>query len=72
MLAGRRILLGVTGGSPLTRPPIWRRLLVQAGATVRTVLTESALRFLGPHTMAGITGTPPATGFWMSPPPPRT
>jgi phosphopantothenoylcysteine decarboxylase/phosphopantothenate--cysteine ligase len=67
VLAGRRILLGVTGGVAAYKSAHLARLLVQAGAEVRSVMTESALRFLGPHTLSAITGTPPATGFWDEP-----
>jgi phosphopantothenoylcysteine decarboxylase/phosphopantothenate--cysteine ligase len=67
MLTGRRILLGVTGGVAAYKSAHLARLLVKAGAEVRTVLTESALRFLGPATMAAITGSRPAVGFWDEP-----
>lgn len=67
MLAGRRILLGVSGGVASYKCAYLARLLVRAGAEVRTVMTESALRFLGPHTLSAITGTRPAVGFWDEP-----
>jgi phosphopantothenoylcysteine decarboxylase/phosphopantothenate--cysteine ligase len=67
MLAGRRILLGVTGGVAAYKSAYLARLLVKAGAQVRTVLTESALHFLGPATLSAITGTRPAVGFWDEP-----
>jgi phosphopantothenoylcysteine decarboxylase/phosphopantothenate--cysteine ligase len=61
MLAGRRIVLGVTGGVAAFKAAYLARRLVEAGATVRVVMTRSALEFLGPQTMAAITGTPPFT-----------
>ena len=61
MLAGRRIVLGVTGGVAAFKAAYLARRLVEAGATVRVVMTQSALEFLGPSTMAAITGTPPFT-----------
>jgi phosphopantothenoylcysteine decarboxylase/phosphopantothenate--cysteine ligase len=64
MLAGRRIVLGVTGGIAAYKSAHLARLLVRSGAEVRTVMTESALRFLGPATLAAVTGHRPATGFW--------
>ncbi|MFH1329265.1 MAG: bifunctional phosphopantothenoylcysteine decarboxylase/phosphopantothenate--cysteine ligase CoaBC [Actinomycetota bacterium] len=67
MLAGRRVVLGVTGGVAAYKIAHLARLLVQAGAQVRTIMTESALRFVGPHTLSAITGAPPATGFWDEP-----
>jgi len=67
MLAGRRILLGVTGGVAAYKSAYLARLLVTGGAEVRTVMTESALRFLGPATLSAITGSRPAVGFWDEP-----
>lgn len=67
MLAGRRILLGVTGGVAAYKSAYLARLLVTGGAEVRTVMTESALRFLGPATLSAITGSGPAVGFWDEP-----
>ena len=64
MLAGRRIVLGITGGIAAYKSAHLARLLVQAGAQVRTVMTGSAQRFLGPATLSAITGTPPAVDFW--------
>ncbi|MBI5158134.1 MAG: bifunctional phosphopantothenoylcysteine decarboxylase/phosphopantothenate--cysteine ligase CoaBC [Acidimicrobiia bacterium] len=61
MLAGRRIVLGVTGGVAAFKAAYLARRLVEAGAVLRVVMTRSALEFLGPQTMAAITGTPPLT-----------
>lgn len=61
MLAGRRILLGVTGGVAAFKAAYLARRLVESGAEVRVVMTRSSLEFLGPQTMAAITGTPPFT-----------
>ena len=60
MLAGRRIVLGVTGGVAAYKSAYLARRLVEAGALVRTIMTRSATEFLGPQTLAAITGTPPA------------
>ncbi|HVZ63441.1 MAG TPA: bifunctional phosphopantothenoylcysteine decarboxylase/phosphopantothenate--cysteine ligase CoaBC [Lacunisphaera sp.] len=38
--------------------------LVQRGHRVRTVATPSALRFIGPATLEGLTGTPPLTDLF--------
>ena len=67
MLAGRRVVLGITGGVAAYKMAHLARLLVQAGAQVRTIMTESARRFVGPTTFSAITGAPPATGFWDEP-----
>ncbi|HLA67607.1 MAG TPA: bifunctional phosphopantothenoylcysteine decarboxylase/phosphopantothenate--cysteine ligase CoaBC [Acidimicrobiia bacterium] len=60
MLAGRRIVLGVTGGVAAFKAAYLARRLVEAGAVVRSIMTHSAAEFLGPQTLAAITGTPPA------------
>src|SRR4030042_4139578 len=67
MLGGRRVLLGVTGGIAAYKSAHLARLLVTGGAEVRPVMTESALRFLGPATLSAITGSRPAVGFWDEP-----
>jgi phosphopantothenoylcysteine decarboxylase/phosphopantothenate--cysteine ligase len=69
MLAGRRIVLGITGGIAAYKSAYLARLLVQAGAQVRTIMTGSARRFLGPATLSAIAGTPPAMDFWDEPSP---
>lgn len=47
MLANRRIVLGVTGGIAAYKAVLLCRMLVDAGAHVIPVLTESAQRFVG-------------------------
>ena len=67
MLTGRRILLGVTGGIAAYKAAYLARRLVEYGAEVRTIMTESALEFLGPQTLAAITGTQPAIEMFGQP-----
>ncbi len=57
-LAGRRIVLGVSGGIAAYKAAYLARRLIEAGAEVRAVMTDSAVEFLGPATLAGITGHP--------------
>ena len=64
MLQGRRILLAVTGGVAAYKSAFLARRLVEAGATVRVALTESALEFVGPQTFAAITGEQPHTSMF--------
>ncbi len=64
MLAGRRVLLGVTGGIAAYKSPALARRLVDAGAEVRCIMTASALEFLGPQTLAAVTGHPPVTRWF--------
>jgi phosphopantothenoylcysteine decarboxylase / phosphopantothenate---cysteine ligase len=54
-LAGRRILLGVSGGIAAYKAAYLARLLVDAGADVVVVMTPSATRFVGPDTFAALT-----------------
>lgn len=57
-LAGRRVVLGVSGGIAAYKAAYLARRLIEAGAEVRAVMTDSAVEFLGPATLAGITGYP--------------
>jgi phosphopantothenoylcysteine decarboxylase/phosphopantothenate--cysteine ligase len=64
MLAGRRVLLCVTGGVAAYKSAFLARRLMEAGATVRVELSESALEFIGPQTFAAITGEEPVTALF--------
>ncbi len=64
MLRGRHIVLGVSGGIAAYKAAYLARRLVEAGAEVRTVMTESATRFVGAQTLAAITGTAPVVGLF--------
>ncbi|MBX9928571.1 MAG: bifunctional phosphopantothenoylcysteine decarboxylase/phosphopantothenate--cysteine ligase CoaBC [Gemmatimonadaceae bacterium] len=61
--AGRRILLGVTGGIAAYKVAFVARSLVQAGALVDVVLTRSAREFIGAVTFEALTGRPVHTEF---------
>jgi phosphopantothenoylcysteine decarboxylase / phosphopantothenate---cysteine ligase len=63
-LAGRRVLLGVTGGIAAYKSAQLARLLTGAGADVTAILTESATRFIGADTLAALTGRPAHTSLW--------
>lgn len=56
--AGRRVLLGVTGGIASYKTAWLARLLTQAGAEVDVVLTRSAREFIGAVTFEALTGRP--------------
>ncbi len=66
-LAGRRVLLGVTGGIAAYKAVHLVRLLTGAGASVQAVLTESATRFVGAETFSALTGRPARTSLWEEP-----
>ncbi|HSJ49766.1 MAG TPA: bifunctional phosphopantothenoylcysteine decarboxylase/phosphopantothenate--cysteine ligase CoaBC [Actinomycetota bacterium] len=53
-IAGRRVLLGVTGGIAAYKACILTRLLRLKGASVRVVMSRSAERFVGPATFAAL------------------
>jgi phosphopantothenoylcysteine decarboxylase/phosphopantothenate--cysteine ligase len=58
VLAGKRILLGVSGGIAAYKSALLARLLVAAGAEVQAVMTPAATRFVGPDTFAALTRRP--------------
>jgi phosphopantothenoylcysteine decarboxylase/phosphopantothenate--cysteine ligase len=66
-LAGRRVLLGVTGGIAAYKACVLTRLLTQAGAIVQVVMTPSATRFVGTDTFAALSGRPAYTEVWEEP-----
>jgi len=59
MLAGRHIVLGVTGGVAAYKAAYIARLLIESGAEVRTVMTPTARRFVGVATFGALTGSDP-------------
>ena len=72
-LAGRHILLGITGSIAAYKAASLCRLLTQAGAEVRVVMTHLAKQFITPLTMATLSKNPilveffdPENGAWNS------
>ena len=63
-LQGKRILLGLSGGIAAYKAAELTRLLVQAGAEVRVVMTEAACRFITPVTMQALSGNRVHTDLW--------
>jgi phosphopantothenoylcysteine decarboxylase/phosphopantothenate--cysteine ligase len=55
-LAGKTVVLGVTGGIAAYKAAELCRLLVKAGAQVRVVMTEAACQFITPLTMQALSG----------------
>ena len=66
MPAGRHIVLGVTGGVAAYKAAYLARRLVERGAVVKTIMTAASREFLGPQTLAAVTGSPPVTDFFGS------
>lgn len=60
-LAGKRIVLGVTGSIAAYKAIGLVRLLTQAGASVHVVMTDSAIRFIAPLTFEVLSGNPVAS-----------
>ena len=69
MLAGRRIILGVTGGIAAYKAVLLCRLLVDAGAHVIPVMTESAQKFVGRATFDALASEPVRTSIFDDPDP---
>ena len=63
-LAGRRVLVGVTGGIAAYKAAILVRLLQRAGAEVDVVLTRGGARFVGAATFEGLTGRAVRQEVW--------
>ena len=62
--AGRRVVLGVSGGIASYKSCIIARRLVEAGATVDAVLTQGAAEFVRPLTFEALTGRPVLSSIW--------
>ena len=58
-LAGRRVVLGVSGGIAAYKAAYLARRFIERGAVVRVVMTRSATEFVGAATFAGLTGHAP-------------
>ena len=63
-LANRNIVLGITGSIAAYKAAILTRRLVEAGAQVQVVMTESAKRFITPMTLAALSGRPVRDSLW--------
>ena len=64
MLAGKRIVLGVTGGIAAYKAVDVCRRLVDAGAHVVPVMTAGAEHFLGRTTLSALASEPVQTSLW--------
>ncbi|MES2360160.1 MAG: bifunctional phosphopantothenoylcysteine decarboxylase/phosphopantothenate--cysteine ligase CoaBC [Pseudomonadota bacterium] len=65
-LAGRHIVLGLSGGIACYKSAELCRALIKAGATVQVVMTEAAEQFITPVTMQALSGRPVYTSQWDS------
>ena len=63
-LAGRRIVLGVSGGIAAYKAVELCRRMVDAGAHVSVIMTEDAHRFVGPVTFSALSSGKVHTSLW--------
>jgi len=63
-LAGKRLVLGLTGGIACYKAAEFTRALIKAGAEVQVVMTASATQFITPLTMQALSGRPVFTDQW--------
>lgn len=63
-LAGRHLLLGVTGGVAAFKACELARELQRRGATVQVAMTDAATKFIGTATFQALTGRPVYTDAW--------
>jgi phosphopantothenoylcysteine decarboxylase/phosphopantothenate--cysteine ligase len=66
-IAGRRVVLGVSGGIAAYKAVELCRRLVDAGAHVSPVLTDDATRFVAPLTFSALASEPARTSLWEDP-----
>lgn len=63
-LAGKKIVLGLTGGVACYKAADLTRRLTKAGASVQVVMTRSAAHFITPVTMQALSGNPVFCDQW--------
>lgn len=63
-LAGKHIVLGLSGGIACYKAAEFCRALIKAGATVQVVMTEAAAQFITPVTMQALSGRTVFSSQW--------
>ncbi|MET0518233.1 MAG: bifunctional phosphopantothenoylcysteine decarboxylase/phosphopantothenate--cysteine ligase CoaBC [Burkholderiaceae bacterium] len=63
-LAGKHVLLGLSGGIACYKSAELVRLLIKAGATVQVMMSEAAEQFITPVTMQALSNRPVVTSQW--------
>lgn len=66
LLVGKRIVVALTGGIACYKTATLVSRLVQRGADVRVLMTESATRFVGPLTFQSLSGKPVLSSIWQA------
>ena len=65
-LAGKKILLGITGGIAAYKSAVLCRDLIRLGAEVRVVMTEAATHFITPLTLQALSGHPVLSDLFVA------
>ena len=65
-LAGKHIVLGVTGGIAAYKSALLVRIFVKAGAQVQVIMTPAAREFIAPLTLSTLSGNPVITEFFTA------
>lgn len=63
-LVDRRVLVALSGGIAAYKTATLVSRLVQAGAEVRVIMTDSAAKFITPLTLQSLSGHPVLTSMW--------
>ena len=63
-LANKKIVLGISGGIAAYKSAELVRALIQEGAEVQVVMSESAMQFITPVTMQALSGKPVYNSQW--------
>lgn len=63
-LAGKHVLLGLSGGVACYKAAELTRLLAKAGATVQVMMSEAATQFITPVTMQALSNQPVLLSQW--------
>mgnify|MGYP003574022165 CR=1 FL=1 len=63
-LAGKQVILGVTGSIAAYKAVSLLRLLTKEGARVRVIMTPAAMEFVGQVTFSALSGNPVLSDFF--------
>ena len=64
--AGKKVLVGLSGGIACYKTPSLVSALVQQGAIVRVLMTDAATKFITPLTLQALSGNTVLTSIWQS------
>lgn len=65
-LAGKHIVLGISGGIAAYKSAFLLRLFIKAGAEVQVVITPNGKEFITPATLAALSGRPVVSEFFAA------